>query len=362
MGVSEEYSLKVKHLSFLAMIGVVLIHANTISGINNLPSWCTISEMLLTRTFIRWAVPFFFVVSGFFFGNGSYIKKGGYSSLIKKKIKTLLIPYFIWAIWGIILVTFLVCANNYISHNPILYNTVFDTTNIAWGINNALGILAYAPKCNQALWYVRVLLIIFSIAPLLRLLYKLNIVFLFLLSFLLIFGGFFLGRPEYLQVSFVDIGWFMLGLCVSKFGIEKIRFNNVVMYISGLLYVIIAGFQCFMSLRPNGVDISSTMLYLDTYEGLFGIIFWWNLYDKIKLFFNIFPDTLINSTFFVYCMHQPIIAYFLSVTRMFAKNNPLVLVASTFFSVFAVISICYFFRRIIYNKLNKFYMIISGGR
>ena len=182
------------------------------------------------------------------------------------------------------------------------------------------------------------------------------------MSFLLIFGGFFLGRPEYLQVSSVDIGWFMLGLCISKYGIEKIRFNNVVMYVSGVLYAVIAGFQCFISLQSNGVDVSSTMLYLDTYEGLFGILFWWNLYDKIRLVFNIFPCTLIKSTFFVYCMHQPIMAYFLSVTRMFAKNNPQVLVASTLLSVFAVISICYFFRKIIYNQSNNFYMIISGGR
>ena len=72
----EKISRKITVLSFLAMVSVVYIHHNAI-GTFEPAQWNAIIQGLLTRGISDWAVPFFFVVSGFWFASSSYVQEMG---------------------------------------------------------------------------------------------------------------------------------------------------------------------------------------------------------------------------------------------------------------------------------------------
>lgn len=90
MQVTESLSRKIKVLSFWAMISVLFIHSNTLGAFPEAASWNVFLQRFLTRALSSWAVPFFFIVSGFWFANGKY---DGWYSFLQKKVKTLLFPY-----------------------------------------------------------------------------------------------------------------------------------------------------------------------------------------------------------------------------------------------------------------------------
>lgn len=80
MQITESLSHKIKVLPFWAMISVLFIHSNTL-GAFEVASWNVFLQRLLTRSLSSWAVPFFFMVSGFWFANGNY---DGWSSFLQK--------------------------------------------------------------------------------------------------------------------------------------------------------------------------------------------------------------------------------------------------------------------------------------
>ena len=81
------------------MISVVYIHHNAI-GTSSPSAWNAVAQGFLTRGLTDWAVPFFFVVSGFWFVHSAYVQgRQGYAQLWAKKARTLLVLYLLmpWA-------------------------------------------------------------------------------------------------------------------------------------------------------------------------------------------------------------------------------------------------------------------------
>ena len=85
----ERLSRKVTWLSFVAMVCVVMIHSHAIGTFEHPAAWCVFLQTLLMRTATNWAVPFFFVVSGFFFATNNLQKSsigGGVLEVIGKEV------------------------------------------------------------------------------------------------------------------------------------------------------------------------------------------------------------------------------------------------------------------------------------
>lgn len=134
------------------------------------------------------AVPFFFFTAGYyFFFNTEKFDKDTYKSKIKKRIKTLLVPYVLWIIITIILRILYGLYKMYvlklsISELPSDCLTIDEITTLSnilsffWNyfiINenntfNPLGLSSYlAAPINIPLWFLRDLIILTAISPLL---------------------------------------------------------------------------------------------------------------------------------------------------------------------------------------------------
>ena len=103
-------SKTISYLRFPLIVGVVFIHSNIlvvkIQGemirFDNWP-FVTFIMNLFSTVFADVCVPLFFFISGFLFFYNSDFTKETYLAKLKKRIKTLLVPYLIWNFVGFVL-------------------------------------------------------------------------------------------------------------------------------------------------------------------------------------------------------------------------------------------------------------------
>lgn len=95
---TEEISRKLRIISFIATIGVVIIHTNHLERLVGTPFAWWVGNIIGYLN--RWAVPYFFVISGFFFERAFQGQKilPYWGSFLQKKKYALFVPYLLWGI------------------------------------------------------------------------------------------------------------------------------------------------------------------------------------------------------------------------------------------------------------------------
>lgn len=101
---SADASLKIRVMAFLGAVAVVVIHSNSLESITD-PLWAgRVGNWI--GYLQRWAVPFFFMVSGFFFDRGYASVARGTKDFYRTKFKSLVVPYCLWgAVYGALMMT-----------------------------------------------------------------------------------------------------------------------------------------------------------------------------------------------------------------------------------------------------------------
>ena len=98
--ITRETSRRLAVMGFLCACMIVLIHCTTRPSLDpNQWQWWVVN-LFGADGFCRIAVPYFFVASGFFLV-GKIHEGGWYFTAVKKRIRTLLIPFVVWAFIGI---------------------------------------------------------------------------------------------------------------------------------------------------------------------------------------------------------------------------------------------------------------------
>lgn len=329
--ITKHDSNKIKTISTLAAFLVVCIHT----------PWSPQAD-LLTRGF-RWmfaelgiAVPFFFVVSGFFLG--LRIREcGWWQKAIRKRFKTLLLPYIFWT--GLFGAFILVLNGSHVCPRFLLKVFGLDPRE--------------APMLGP-LWYVRNLMAMVFLSPLIiagaRKCPKLiggGVILIDMIIFPLykVFGGEVLGALTLGWFSTHAVSFFTLGLIFARRGslpcIDKRR--GAVLAVIGVL---------LLGIRFVGVEVHAIQLaqFLQPIQVLIMLAVIWSLVSGSDGVFNRFS----HLSFPIYVMH-----WFLIVTYQRLLNNGLL--AGVFDSRYAVcgyviVSVAIF---ILSGCLAQFIKIIS---
>jgi surface polysaccharide O-acyltransferase-like enzyme len=296
------------------------------------------------------AVPFFFIISGYLFFFRTY-KKHEVKKNIYKRRKTLLIPYLGWCfIWFIIV---------YLVQSVPALNSYFEKPLSSMGFEGLIMQLLYYPL-NYPFWFLRELLLIVLLTPLIFLFNKNNsIIFLIVVFLLNLFSS------SLIYISSIDINifslrplfYFSLGAFI---GINKYvpnwkisKFSTIIIFTSWLLFNVI-----YFNL--NEISVPLKVLFSHT-KDLLGIIALWQIYD-IKIFKNNKIFFFYKYSFFIFAFHGLSIIYLKEFLKLILPNEPLVHFGIYLFSFLFVLLLSTLIAFLIDKYINKFYLILTGFR
>ena len=340
-------------LRFPLIVGVVFSHSLSLAhGNYKIYDFFYIS---LTEILCTTCVPLFFFFSGYmFFHNIESFDLGTYKNKLKRRVKSLFIPYVFWNLFVVAVIGIgQILAPSFFSGS---FKNVMDFT-----VNDWLSIFYCAFGSNQPiafqLWFIRNLMVMIVLTPLIYFLCRCFDYWWLLVLFLLpmiginvLFPGF-----SFFSLSFFATGcWFGINKC--SFIVKSINAKYLIIIAFIILYII-----DFLFHKSNTVHVA--FHYFCVVAGCISIIQAASLIvqhkDYTKFFFM--EPAISNSTFFIYCYHGIFSAFITRFVIRFVSND-LMAVLGYFMVVFVLIA----FGVLAFNFLSKLSPaiigFITGGR
>ena len=268
----EQLSAKIKIMSLLATVMVVYRHSlnylaffNSWSG-EGVNGFVQDGCMVLTQI----AVPYFFLVSGFFFFKKDYYDTLKYGKMLTKKGKTLFIPFLIWNIVGLLC---LIVTGQYVQ-----------VSSVSDFFLNIMDSRYYGP-----LWYVRDLMTLMLIVPIYQWIYRWNN----WVAYAIIFA------TLYYYWMPIDCGW------ISSEGILFFFLAGILQKHSGILCKRLPGNWVWLMFVVWVVLCFTTPFfqYLHKLCTLLGVITFWLIADRIPFFRSKGILELAKYSFLIYVLH-----------------------------------------------------------
>lgn len=364
--VREDIGKKMYYVSFIAALSVVVIHSNTLEGLPG-PAWAVWVGNAIGYL-QHWAVPYFFVVAGFFFDRGYAATERPTSSFLKSKASTLLVPYLFWGcLWGALTLTPIKYLAN-LRHGMAWQGTVFAGQGWLSFVDSFLGLTRSAPP-NPALWFVRLLLLFFLLAPVWRWARKHARLLIPLLGIGLIFFSRSLSEQfgvetfGGLEVCLSGVAYLLFGMTVSLYRLECVVVPKAIALLCFALWAFIscnAIETCNFSMLPiDGwivlpLRISRTLLLVAV--GAF-------LDEKrMHFFYAHISSRVVSLAFWIYCMHHPITSVVGIVGHLLLGRSLCADVVQMVFAAPLTISACILTGMALRAHHPSVYAFLTGGR
>lgn len=335
--ISKQLSNKLKICSFSLILFVVLIHCNIQirdSGSSEaMPFFCAMQQ-ILSYGFAQIAVPFFFLISGFlFFKTGRNHDISFFTYKLRRRIRTLVIPYLLWvSIPYFVFIFFFSDIETNHKIPPSLFHNLL------------------TPIINYQLWFVRDLICLVLASPVLFLLIKhLRSIFIFLLIVFMLWRGniFFIINDS---IAFFSLGSFLA--IISPNIIEK-QTSSRFIFLSTLVW-------CFACVSKLFVDLP---LLLSLLSNIIGIIAWWGLLDLFnKTSFYHWAIKLSTFTFFIYACHEPLLTIIKKVFLRYLAHTEWAFISIYIVAFFTSVILCVLLAYLLKRFMPVPYSILTGNR
>lgn len=332
---SEFASRKLRVVSFLAIILIVVLHSN-LAGVAQGYEW--VIQRFMTSEITRISVPVFFMISGLlFFYNYESDFGAFYVGKLKKRIKTLVIPYLIFSSFGYIVIM----AAWYLT--DVKPNCVTMT-----GFKSVFYYILWHPIGCYQLWFVRDLFLMVLISPVLYVMYcnRWTAGFYILILTVLYFIS-----NSYSQ-SLQSIFYFSVGAYIGlrrRSCIEIRAKSKIGMFATLTVWLAL----CSMSSMSGHEWIHRVAIVV-------GIAAFWQLYDVCLWRIGWEKSGLVSFTFFIYLLHEPLLTVVkrINLALFGADYTMITYILSPIFTI----CILWVSGKALSKHFPKCYRIISGGR
>lgn len=352
---TQYLSDKLRVLSLISIIFVLYIHSrfqpNEIMGM----AYYDKIQLFTSEMIGRCAVPLFYLISGYLF----FMKvPDGVKSIgrkIRKRIKSLLIPYFIGCVFFVIFYSFVALlpwTSNLINSSSSimpLFQKPYSIILISIFYDGGTGY-----PCAFQLWFLRDLILIVATSPLWYLCLK-------HLKWGFVAVVFVLTYFDVPHVPFYSLFWFVLGGQLTKVKIEMGGNGRTKVAIFGLfLFLIISIIQLFF---PDIINWSLLRIPII----LLGIIGAWGLYDVVlgkdfSLSRHQWLGIACQFTFFIYLFHEPTLNIVRKLIVVVLGKNEFGYMASYLISPW-IFTVCAVFAGLLFRKyLPRVYDVCTVGR
>ena len=368
--ISPELSAKLTVVSFISASFVVILHAyekSLVAG-TGLTAWIV--------TFVGWtlptfAVPIFFVISGYLLGvkSGNGTKDGWYAQALRKRIKTLLVPYLIWCTVYVLTVVPFAMIGNHLAGRSLVQNTHLHEPALSWwNLLCIYGADMSGFPANGVLWYVRNLLLLVLLAPpLVRMMSNRWTGG----AALLVSGGLFffhdwvpLSWWQFFETGFSLRGffYFLLGLHLAAHPVAHTSFRRIrpLLPIAWIgLSLLFTAFRLHVAeCPPAGLRLLAKAI------NLLGVSAVWILYDLIPVARGLARRSFVGDSFFLYAAHLGIILTVFCAKSQDILSSRLHIPALGLFTLrFAVpILLSLTTAELLKRHCPRIYALLTGGR
>ena len=334
--ISDYCSKKIQALSFVASYMVVLIHANP--GLPLHRGWGGVYQIIVQDGICGFAVPFFFIVTGYFFMNRYDASFLWWNAAIRKRVRSLMIPYFLWCCLAII---------------------IGRMTSSVWpDWTEAFGITTITPA-NPPLWYIKLVFVMGIVSPILIwilnnvttrkwLLLLLGIAILLLLSMDIL-----LIKTVGRSVLYFGLGiGIARGLFGKQFDINWISKILIVCWIGAVLgeLILLKRYRLYWNKAWLYMPLISAPLIWFGYDVL---------YNRIRFLRSMVSNArfldVCKTSFFIYCSH----AVLMMIAWSWYKPDS---VCNVFVFGTCVFVICLVCAMMIRRASSRCYSLLVGGR
>lgn len=350
---TQYLSDKLRVLSLISIIFVLYIHSrfqpNEIMGM----AYYDKIQLFTSEMIGRCAVPLFYLISGYLF----FMKvPDGVKSIgrkIRKRIKSLLIHYFIGCVFFVIFYSFVALlpwTSNLINSSSSimpLFQKPYSIILISIFYDGGTGY-----PCAFQLWFLRDLILIVATSPLWYLCLK-------HLKWGFVAVVFVLTYFDVPHVPFYSLFWFVLGGQLTKVKIEMGGNGRTKVAIFGLFLII----SIVQLLSPDMLEWNLLRIPII----MLGIIGIWGLYDafvekKFCLSHHKWLGIACQFTFFIYLFHEPTLNIVRKLIVVMLSKNELGYLTSYLLSPW-IFTVCAVFAGLLFRKyLPRVYDVCTGGR
>lgn len=312
--IPSDLSRKLIAVSFFSACCVALLHAfePTMSDTGApVTAWTT---TLLSRIMTSFAVPLFFVISGYLFAVKTDLgrKEKWYPALLKKRTSSLLLPYLAWCtIYAVTSVPFAVLGNH-MAGRDLAFNTCLTEPILSFrNVCRIYGLHLPTTPSGTNLWYIRNLLLLFVLTPLIMPVMKrrsTGLAFLFLAFFANLFHDWFPRSCwQVFQTGFSLRGilFFPLGVYFAFYPVKPGSFRTF-RRLSTFLWLALSIVATWFLLYPGSNTQDFERILLKIVE-LVGVCAVWSLPDIIPAFSRLGDYGMAKDSFFVYVAHYGIL-------------------------------------------------------
>jgi len=360
-------SKKIKLLGFFSIIALLYIHNGSGANAVMTPSmlvtkdfeWNEVVQNFILNGLLRFRLPFMMISSGFFL---FYRSKGSYIKLLRSKFRTIILPYFLISIAGLLITylfeTFFVPQNSMYAFSGMIGKKMTDLS-----FTEIISYIVKSPIVFQ-LWYLRVLFVLVLCVPLIR--YLIAKIPLLSLSAILLFWLF----TNYIGGGENDRGYlfFFIGAYLAIHQVDtskEFKFFTAKASLTIFIFLsIVKTYICFYATHLFGTHTAFSVSFIYKLNEILGLYAVWFIFDTVllKLMEKAFWMRLTESSFFVYAFHAPLIIFLNNIIKLsdnvFSHNGML----SFLLLPVIVLMITLLTEDIIKRISLKFYSILTGGR
>lgn len=316
------------------------------------------TQELFSRVIATLSSPLFFVISGFLLFRDQQVTWDLVKSKWMSRVFTLVIPFFLWN--AIFLFVFILGQTI-----PLLENyfpgSVYDLNNITLHtiLNAFIGF--DGEPVNAPLWFLRDLILLVLVSPLLYPLLK-RFKYAVLILLLFVWYGFFIDFYPIPVVEEKSIFFFSLGLFLHQIDtsrVEDILQVNITRIGLASAYIILAGLEAYLNLSRGGnVVLHNTVI-------LVGVVTAYSIVsDMIHIrVFRKLIYTMLPVTYLLFLSHNIILQTFRKGAYVFIRPESDVLHLSIYFGapILTTASV-YLFYIVMRKILPRILALLTGGR
>jgi surface polysaccharide O-acyltransferase-like enzyme len=354
--IDSNLSKRINALRFLLIVCVVFIH-NTPEEINfhgnvdilEIPLYVDIIRNLISGIIARVAVPMFFLISGFLI----YSKENDFVIVLKKKCRTILLPYIIWQIlyllWAFIVQNNPIRESFAAPEDRLLNYSMLDWFEAFFGnFTNKPG-LTRTPY-DYPLWFLRDLFILdLFFIPLKKAVDKFPFG-VFLLVMLL-----WVSDIQLWIVSPEALLYFVLGYYIIKYNINENKINKIKIIDIGIIYFLTVALELFLEekfVAIHKINIVVGIIFLTTMSSYF--ITNEKIYNKMVW--------LGRHEFIIFAFHAWVLQYVIKILYIIIPMKGVLILFEYFCAVLFTVIICIISGIILNKIMPKPYKILTGGR